>query len=119
MKQILTLSSVPADEPCAQVGTEGYDDIARRECHVFKEQLMRLYRTYQGSDLPPECRLVVKTMDHDFGCYYEVVIKFDDDNKRAVDAAYWLENNVPVNWDNIAKQQLSNEKHVSCLRELC
>lgn len=107
MKETMELGSAPHGEDCAQVGTEGYEDRARKECHVFINQLIRAYHKAYNCALPHGFRLFVKSNSHDFGVYFEVAMTFNDDNTEAASTAMWFENNVPENWDDEAKSQLN------------
>lgn len=96
------LGPVPVNENCQQVGTPNYDhDRARKECEVFRD----LIRRTVGEE-PAGARLVVKDQYHDFGNYYEVVCKFDENNTPAEDYAFRCEEEAPVNWDEQAKKEL-------------
>lgn len=119
MKKKLTLDfgSAPVDEPCAQLGSDDYEHRAKLECIVYREQLLRTLKessTYQNSkpDHPPDeeipkgLNVRIKSREHDFGTYYEVVASFDESDKAAVFAAYWLDENLPLRWDTLALKQL-------------
>lgn len=109
MHEKLTLGSVPSDEPCAQIGEDGYAQRARRECAIFRKQLERCYAdAHEG--LSPACQLVIVSNSHDFGTYYEVAAKFDPQKEEEIDAAFWLEHNAPPNWDSEARAVLDNLK---------
>ena len=88
--EILNLSSAPVCEDCAQVGSENYSARAKKECRVYREQLIRTF-----GEPPAGCSLVIKSFPHDFGSYYEVCAKFDPDDEVAADYAYNIENNMP------------------------
>ena len=107
MKQALTLGSCPVDEACSQVGSQGYELNAKNECRAFISQLLRLYEKKHGQLLPHGVRLYVKVNNHDFGHYYEVAVSFDDADVDSANVAYWLEENVPINWDDQSKTELS------------
>jgi hypothetical protein len=106
MQETIELGQVPFNEECAQTVDDNYTERARRECIVFKQQLLRLYQAGHKSDLPKGCRLRIKSNSHDFGAYYEVAVSFDPNSEAATEAAYWFENNCPSNWDDIAKREL-------------
>lgn len=94
MRDYLTLGPAPSDEPCAQVGSDNYDEQSRKECQVFIAQLRRQFGTE-----PILNRLSVKTFPHDFGSYREVVIYYDSDDQESVDYAFNMESELPNNWD--------------------
>ena len=91
----LELGSVPTNEPCKQVGTDDYYDI-QRECLRFRDYLRQLF------PIPLELiefnRFYVKTFNHDFGRYCEVVIAFDHMNDASVSFAFHVESNLPETW---------------------
>lgn len=81
----LTIGSAPYDEPCAQLGAPDYTQIARAECKRFLEQIGRHYPE------PANGYLVVKGFSHEFGQYFEVVARFDEDDDEAASWAYAIE----------------------------
>jgi len=103
-KDFLTLGPTPADEPCEQLGP-GYDpEKARFECFTFARQLKRTF---------PHGEFGVKTFQHDFGSYMEVVAYFysgeteELEYERLVnEACYLAESKTPEHWDEIAKEDL-------------
>lgn len=102
MRDYVTIGSTPADEDCAQVGSADYSVRARKECAAFVKQLIRQFGP------PPEgARVHTKGFSHDYGTYHEVVVSFDDDNEAAVEYAYTLESETPLNWDSEAKAELA------------
>lgn len=103
MTETIELGSSPAAEPCAQTTDPNYSEKARAECNLYRAQLQRHYAAaHDGQPLPEGCRLVIKANSHDFGCYYEVAVKFDGTSRAAIDAAFWLESNCPETWDSVA-----------------
>lgn len=103
----LTFDASPADEKCAQVGSPDYYEHATIECQVYRRQLLRLYKAeHNGEGLPEGCTLRIKSNSHDAGTYHEVGIRFDDNNPAAVNAAYWIDANIPSHWDEEAKREL-------------
>ena len=107
MKDYLWIGSVPYDEECAQVGTEDYDRLSRKESKAFIGQLWRVLKEKFNVEYPLEgFDIVVKSEYHDFGIYKEVVLKFDGDNDQLVSLAYKLEESIPAHWDEIALQEL-------------
>ena len=78
----------PAEEACSQIGvTEGFERINRLECHAYIQALRKVY----GPE-PDGAFLYTKRENHDFGSYFEVVCKYDENNEIATDYAYRLEN---------------------------
>jgi len=104
----INIGSSPCDEHCVQVGAADYHDKARAECIAFKHQIIR------ACGEPPEgARLAVKSFPHDFGSYLEVVVYFEEDNRKAIDYAFNLESNSPANWDDEAKVELLKPRQCS------
>jgi hypothetical protein len=81
----LNIGSAPYDEPCAQVGDPDYNQKARAECKRFIEQIGRHYPE------PANGYLAIKGFSHDFGQYFEVVARFDEDDEAAANWAYAIE----------------------------
>jgi hypothetical protein len=109
MKDYIELGSTPTDEECAQLGKEGYQDRAARECAAYINQLWRLLELQYGitrDSNPYQISLVRKSNSHDFGTYYEVAVRFDDTDKHAIEVAYWLDGNTPSKWDVGARKEL-------------
>ncbi len=94
-------TTVPIDEPCAQVGSDNYSANSRKEAQAFIKQIIR-----QHGQPPAGVSLSTKNNPHDFGSYLDVVIKFDEDNEAASNYAYGVENDLPYNWDDEALKEL-------------
>ena len=101
-KEIFYLGSAPVNEDCAQVGAANYDERVKKECAAWKSQIERSYK----GKWPEGLRLVIKTSPHDFGSYYEVCAVCSKDNLEACEVGVWLDDNVPLEWDGKARQQL-------------
>jgi hypothetical protein len=95
MQDFVTLGTAPVDEPFAQVGQPGYDDTVKDECRRF----IRLLRQKFG-DEPPGVRFAIKSFEHDFGTYYEVVVLFDTDDEETSHYAYRCEAELPATWED-------------------
>ena len=93
----LTLGPVPSDENCQQVGTPTYDALtAREECQRYITLLRELF----GLE-PIGARLVITSNPpHDFGTYFEVAVKYDDEVPRAVEYAFAVKKDLPTTWDD-------------------
>lgn len=102
--ETIELASTPLEEPCAQVGTPEYGERARVECRAYRSQLLRMASA--AGKLPENVRIIVKGSEHDYGTYYEAAVRFPEDDETACDAAYWIENNQPENWDVEARAEL-------------
>lgn len=105
MVETIDLGPAPASEDCVQLGVDGYEIKANAECSAYINQLRRIYAAAHNGEQPP-CRLRIKANPHDFGTYYEVVASFKDTDEAATNAAFWLENNSPLTWDEEALQEL-------------
>lgn len=101
MRDYLTIGATPPGEECAQVGSDGYYERAKKECRAFLNQLKR-----QFGDEPKGADLRVKGFSHDFGTYYEVVCYYDEESEEAADYAFRLESETPEEWDAAARQEL-------------
>ena len=95
----INIGPTPHDENCAQLGRDDYDTRARKECAAYKNQLRRLYPEPAGG------RFAIKSFDHDFGRYFEVVAKFDDTDREAVEWALAAESGA-AEWDDDARAEL-------------
>jgi hypothetical protein len=116
LSETLELGSAPVDEGCAQLSQDNqteYAAQARIECRAFINQLSRLYHDKHGQAMPHGVRLRVKSNSHDFGTYYEVAVTYDCANEDATDAAFWLEQNLPLKWDPEALEELQQAKERS------
>jgi len=100
----IALNTTPVEEACAQVGSEGYEDRARREAYAFIHQLLRLGRPPVGASLG------VKWFPHDFGRYLSVMVNYDEEVEAAVDYALSLEGDGPLRWDEEALEELRRER---------
>jgi hypothetical protein len=110
MYEYIYLGSSPADEECAQLGNENYYEQAQKECNTYIRQLKRLLVANGYIDLPTSFSLVKKSEAHDFGNYYEVAarVKLDqEDTEYAFEIAMFLDANVPAEWDEISRKELS------------
>lgn len=101
MRDKLYLGCSPASEYCAQVGSDGYFEQARRECRAWINQLRRAF----GPE-PPQAQLATTSNEHDFGAYLDVVVYFDCDDAAARDYACRVEANQILNWDAEARREL-------------
>lgn len=101
----LGLGTAPWGEECVQVPDKRdeaacalYPELGRNECVRWIDTLRKAYKQVHGEEIPVSVRLKIKTFDHDFGYYFDVVASFDEDDDAARTAAYWLENNSPEKW---------------------
>lgn len=96
------LSPTPVDESCAQVGEPDFRKKATKEMTAFIGQLYRCF---------PKAKEVgvyfrIKWQNHDFGEYGEVVAAYEMGDEEAMNLAYYVENNIPENWDDEALEEL-------------
>lgn len=78
MRDYLSLGSTPCNEECAQLGSDGYREQARKECGAYKRQLQRIVDA-KGATVPEDFTLAVKGFQHDYGTYFEVVAYFESE----------------------------------------
>ena len=112
MKDYIEIGQTPPNEACAQVGQDDYSERAVIECRAYINQLWRYLEQTKGiakDNAPESFALSIKSNPHDFGTYYEVIAKFDDENEDAMNLAFFLESNGPGDWDALAKEELSKQ----------
>ena len=98
MRDFVNLASVPIEEDCISVEPSGvYVDSMKKECNVFKHQLMRMF---------PTVSFRVKSFPHDFGVYSEVVACYDDINEEMMEEAWSVQDELPSHWDKAALAEL-------------
>ena len=95
----LELGPVPAGEDCAQVGSPDYTERMIRETTEYIRMLSRAFPPIAGT------RFKLKAFRHDFGTNHEVVVVYTDSDE-AIDFAFHVENNTPMNWDDEARRNL-------------
>ena len=105
----LYIGSVPCEEDCAQVGlTHDAQTLNRIECKHYIQALRRVY----GNE-PENTYFAIVGESHDFGTYYEVAVKYNDEDSTACELAYWIEDNLPVTWNDNAilnRESVPNDK---------
>ena len=94
MHDFFVLGPTPADEPCACVGEENYEQRAREECQRF----IRLLRRTFGPE-PEGAWLSVELFSHPFGTDYEVVCHFETEIESAVSYAIRCDEHAPLTWE--------------------
>jgi hypothetical protein len=87
------LGPAPADEECAQLGHDEYEERAKAECR----QYIAAVRIVCG-DPPEGARLKVVSQPHDFGLYWEVVVEFDPHIRAACEYAARCDAQAPTTW---------------------
>jgi|688.fasta_scaffold19139_14 hypothetical protein len=88
--EFIYLGSTPANEKPLPVGDPGVWD----ECQRWRRQLEKKF----GASKPETCSFRIMREAHEFGSYYEVAIRFDPSDRRALDWAYEVESNLPTEW---------------------
>ena len=97
--EMLNIGSCPYEEACVQVGTGEYAAAMRFECEQYLKVLQERYTE------PEKGYFKVKSFQHDFGTYYEVVAMFDPEDEEATNWAFEAESGVDV-WPEGYKQVL-------------
>ena|SRR3990167_1272859 len=98
MYDFFDLGSTPSDEECVQVSkNQDYLGDMKREVKRYKDYLERLFSIPE--ELEGDCFFSIKSNSHDFGTYYEVVIKFNDEVDLAGEFASYVEHYCPQTWD--------------------
>jgi hypothetical protein len=103
MRDYLDLDTVPCDEPCASVGQPDYSTRARLEARAYVAQLQRAFPDAVAAGL----YFRIKSNPHDFGSYLSVQVVFDDDDEAQTEWAYMIEDELPIAWDDDARNELA------------
>ena len=103
MRDYLDLDTVPSDEPCAAVGQPDYSKRARLEARAYVAQLQRAFPDAVAAGV----YFRIKSNPHDFGSYLSVQVVFDDDDEAQTEWAYTIEDDLPVAWDEDARNELA------------
>jgi hypothetical protein len=88
------LGPAPAEEACAQVGSDGYEERAKAECRAYIAAIQMVC-----GDPPPGAMLRVEWADHDYGRYAEVVVAFDGNDREAAEYAARCDAQAPTTWE--------------------
>jgi hypothetical protein len=94
MRHYFCIGASPCEEDCAQVGQLGYRKQALAECERFIQRIRDAF----GPE-PEGAALAIKSFDHDFGVYYEVVCWFDSENEAAQAYALRCDSDAPATWE--------------------
>lgn len=102
----IEIGTTPSEEDCAQVGSKDYDyyELVKMELESFHRQLLRAF-----PNTPDGIRFKKQSNPHDFGTYYDLVIRFNSDSEEAVNYAFNIENNTPKQWDDQARSELESK----------
>lgn len=100
-RDFLYLGPTPHEEECAQVRDPRYGKCANLECQVFIAALIAAVGPPPGhrTDENAPAQFRVKSNPHDFGTYFEVVIKFNSQDEAAVAYAQRVEDRL-ARWDD-------------------
>lgn len=104
MNHYVYLGPVPSQESAAQLGVD--PDFARKneiECRTFQRMLRRHFPVPDGV----AARFTVKSSEHDFGTYREVVLLVDLNDPRAMQFADDVQRACPCTWDERAQAELA------------
>lgn len=105
----VSLSVSPRDEGCAQFGDEDYAEGAGREINALIRQLER-----QFGAPPPGFEFRIGAMDRELGydedyrteAMLELLMVFDDADRKHIAYARRVDAGFPDKWDDIARQEL-------------
>jgi len=98
----IEIGSVPYDEECAQVGEANYHELSKIECRLFAKQIIEQFNEQIEET---GCLIRVKSFQHDFGNYSEVVVYYPD-TEKAIDLAFEIESDCWQNWTEESKNKL-------------
>ena len=102
MRHRIEIGPVPAEESCAQVGSDRYARVWRAECNAYRNQLRRVC-----GEEPDGASLIITSNSHDFGTYHDVAVSYDCDDREALAYALKVESEAPGEWDDIARAELT------------
>lgn len=92
-KDLIWLGPCPGDETPASTLDDDFAAANRAECLQFIKAIKRVCGE------PPEgAALRIKTEQHDFGPYREVVVEFDGNDRAAAEYAAKCDESAPTTW---------------------
>ena len=97
--EYLYLGPVPYEEDCVQVNSNT-DYVTAMKAEIRK--YISLLET-RFPDAPENAFFTMKSEHHDFGPYYEAVVKYDENDENACKYAFCVESNLPARWDDEQK----------------
>jgi len=106
----ISIGATPSGEPCAQLGSNNYEQLSATEIKAYSNQIKRMF-----PDMPMGIRFKKQANNHDFGVYHELAIQFDENNEEAVEYAYRVDGSVPEYWDEDAKIELESNNYFNLL----
>lgn len=100
MRDYINIGSATYGEECVQVSKDGdYCQAMWIECKRFIEAIRAKLGPERGS-----AELGVKSFEHDYGTYYEVVCYFDDTDEEGLNYALECESDSPATWDDVGRR---------------
>ena len=94
-------TTVPHEEPCAQLGQPNYSSFSKMEARAFVNQIIRTHGE------PPEgTGIKIISCPHDFGTYYDLAIVYNTDDEESEGWMLKVEGDLPNNWDEEAIKEL-------------
>ena len=108
MKDYINIGPTPCDETCAHVGYNNYGIKSKIETTAYRNQLNRMFPEVLNSKT---LSFSIKTFQHDFGSYKEVVLNYDDDNEEEYSEIVLtkVDANTPKNWDEEALKEIKTQ----------
>jgi len=89
MRNFEYLGPCPVLEDGIQMNQEGHYAEVVRFRNMLREKFI---------NLPETVSFAVKENPHDAGSYYEVIVRFDDDEEESSACAYFIQDNYPQYW---------------------
>jgi hypothetical protein len=102
------LGSAPFGEKCTEWNADNYFYLAGKECNIYVRQLWRMLEKLgtHKENAPDFFNIVIRSNPNDFGTYFEVAVRYNEDDKTSLNLACYLSSNVPEFWDDEAKKEL-------------
>lgn len=98
----LYLGSAPAEEDCKSVGIDTPEEL-REEAVRFLDGLRKLY----DNQIQEWCGFLyfdLEKCDHDFGTYWDVVLKYDGRVEEVKQLALSIEKSLPLTWAELERE---------------
>jgi hypothetical protein len=111
--EMLDIGPVPNGEICAQLGADNYEKLSKIESKAYANQIQRMF-----PDMPYGVFIKRTSNPHDFGTYYELAIQYDINEEEAVEFVNNIEGNLPEEWDDQARQELTEQGYFQELQEI-
>ena len=94
--EYLYLGPIPCEEDAVQISQ--YYDTSEMVKQV-RQFIAMLQERFPNP--PDQAFLAIKREGmHDYGTYFEAVIKYNDDDRDATEYAFFVEANLPARWDD-------------------